>query len=238
VRVGSADERTRRALVVHGGWEGHQPLRSSEAAIRFLRSQQFDVTVSDSLGAYADPAVMHELDLIVQCWSSGVLRPEEEEGLLGAVAEGTGFAGWHGGVIATFRESEAYQYMVGGQFVCHPGGFVDYDVTFPGGASHPITAGLQPFAMHSEQYWCHVDPGNTVLATTVFSGGHGHPETAGITMPVVWTRRHGEGRVFISTLGHFPEELQLPPVHAITFRGLSWAARTAAPSEGSSALWR
>jgi type 1 glutamine amidotransferase len=219
-------ERRPRALVVRGGWEGHQPARSSEAVIPFLRSLDFDVTVSDSLGVYADTTVMGELDLVVQCWSNGVLAPDEQEGLIGAVAAGTGFAGWHGGVIATFRSSDAYHYLVGGQFVCHPGGFVDYDVdivTHPGG--HPVTRGLDSFSITTEQYWCHVDPGNDVLATTRFTGAHGAPETAGVSMPVVWTRRHQLGRVFISTLGHFPEELDLPPVRALTLRGLAWAAR-------------
>jgi type 1 glutamine amidotransferase len=219
---------TRRpqVLVVRGGWEGHQPVRSSEAVIPFLRSLDFDVTISESLSVYADATAMRELDLIVQCWSIGVLKPDEQEGLLATVSGGAGFAGWHGGVIATFRTSDAYHYMVGGQFVCHPGGCVDYDVDIVADqADHPVTRGLDSFSITTEQYWCHVDPGNEVLATTTFTGAHGAPETADISMPVVWTRAHGSGRVFISTLGHFPEELDLPPVRAITLRGLAWAAR-------------
>jgi uncharacterized protein len=202
-------------------------VRSSEAVIPFLGSLGFDVTVCESLDVYADATVMGELDLVVQCWSIGVLTADQQEGLLAAVSAGAGFAGWHGGVIGTFRASDAYHYMVGGQFVCHPGGFVDYDVDLVADhADHPVTRGLESFSITTEQYWCHVDPGNDVLATTTFTGAHGAPETAGVTMPVVWTRRHGQGRVFISTLGHFPEELDLPPVRALTRRGLVWAART------------
>lgn len=212
--------------MVRGGWEGHQPVRSSEVVIPFLRSLDFDVTVSESLRVYADATVMDELDLVVQCWSNGVLTADEQEGLIGAVGGGTGFAGWHGGVIATFREADAYHYMVGGQFVCHPGGFVDYDVDIvTDRGDHPVTRGLDTFSINTEQYWCHVDLGNDVLATTTFTGAHGAPETAGITMPVVWTRQHRKGRVFISTLGHFAEELALPPVRALTLRGVAWAAR-------------
>jgi uncharacterized protein len=207
-------------------------VRSSEAVIPFLRSLAFDVTVSESLGVYADETVMRELDLVVQCWSNGVLTPDQQEGLTGAVSGGTGFAGWHGGVIATFRQAAAYHYMVGAQFVCHPGGFVDYEVDIvadPG--DHPVTRGLKSFSINTEQYWCHVDPGNDVLASTTFTGAHGAPETAGITMPVVWTRQHGQGRVFVSTLGHFPEELDLPPVRALTLRGIAWAARQGSIAE-------
>jgi len=220
-----AGNENRRALVVRGGWEIHQPVRCTELFTGFLRQSGFDVEVSDSLDVYADRDAMSGAHLIVQCWSSGVLAQEQMDGLLTAVSAGTGFAGWHGGVIATFAAAYQYQYMVGGQFVCHPGGFVDYDVSpVASRADSPILAGIEAFSIHSEQYFCHVDPGNDVLATTTFSGAYGAPETAGVVMPVVWTRRHGAGRVFISTLGHFPEDLQQPAVRALTERGLLWAA--------------
>jgi len=215
----------RRAIVVRGGWEIHQPVRCTELFTGFLQQSGFDVAISDSLDVYADRDTMAGAHLIVQCWSSGVLAEKQMDGLLTAVSAGTGFAGWHGGVIATFAGASGYHYMVGGQFICHPGGFVDYDVSpVPSRADSPILAGIERFSIHSEQYFCHVDPGNDVLATTTFSGAHGAPETAGAVMPVVWTRRHGAGRVFISTLGHFPEDLQLPAVRALTERGLLWAA--------------
>jgi type 1 glutamine amidotransferase len=222
------DDATRRAIVVRGGWDIHQPVRCTDLFTGFLRESGFDVVISDTLDVYADPHAMSGTHLIVQCWSSGVLGEEQMAGLLGAVSRGTGFAGWHGGVIATFAEAYDYHYMVGGQFVCHPGGFVDYDVSpVPDRRDAPIMAGIEAFSMHSEQYFCHVDPANDVLATTTFTGAHGAPETAGVVMPVVWTRRHGAGRVFISTLGHFPEELQLPAVRTLTERGLLWAAAPA-----------
>lgn len=215
----------RRAIVVSGGCEIHQPVRCTELFTGFLRQSGFDVAISDSLDVYADRDVMAGVHLIVQCWSSGVLAEDQLQGLLNAVSGGTGFAGWHGGVIATFAAAYDYHYMVGGQFVCHPGGFVDYDVSpVPSRAVSPIMAGIEGFSIHSEQYFCHVDPANDVLATTTFIGAHGAPETAGVVMPVVWTRRHGAGRVFISTLGHRPEDLQQPAVRTLTERGLLWAA--------------
>jgi uncharacterized protein len=213
----------RKAIVVRGGWEIHQPVRCTELFTGFLRQSGFDLVISDSLDIYADRDAMAGAHLIVQCWSSGVLDAEQSAGLLAAVSAGTGFAGWHGGVVATFAGAYDYQYMVGGQFVCHPGGFVDYDVSIVPGDS-PITTCVEGFSIHSEQYFCHVDPANTVLATTTFTGAHGAPESAGVVMPVLWTRRHGSGRVFISTLGHFPEDLEIPVVRSLTERGMLWAA--------------
>ncbi len=217
----------RRVLVVRGGWEGHQPEACTELFTGFLRGQGCDVVVAETLDAYLDRHLLDATDLIVQCWTEGRLTQEQCDGLLSAVAAGTGFAGWHGGVVATFRESTAYRYMVGGQFLCHPGGFVDHAVDIaPDRRDHDIVRGLSTFAVHTEQYFCHVDPGNDVLATTTFTGAHGAPETAGVVMPVVWTRSYGAGRVFVSTLGHAPEDLQLEPVRRLTERGLLWAGRS------------
>ncbi|MDI6102702.1 ThuA domain-containing protein [Actinoplanes sp. NEAU-A12] len=112
--------------------------------------------------------------------------------------------------------------MVGGRFLCHPGGFVDHDIDIV--ADHPVVHGVESFRVHTEQYFCHTDPTLDVLATTTFTGDHGAPETAGAVMPVVWLRRFGLGRVFVSTLGHSPADLSLPPVATITERGLLWAA--------------
>jgi hypothetical protein len=213
-------------VIVRGGWDIHQPERCTDLFTPFLRHSGFAVVVSDSLDVYSDPGVMGTADLLVQCWTGGVLSDEQASGLLGAVSAGSGFAGWHGGVLATFPETELYRYMVGGQFVCHPGDFVDYDVAVVADREdEPIVSGIGSFPLHTEQYFCHVDPGNTVLATTTFTGAHGAPETAGVVMPVVWTRHHGQGRVFVSTIGHFPEDLELPPVRTLTERGLLWAAR-------------
>ena len=67
----------------------------------------------------------------------------------------------------SYREAVDYQFIVGGQWVSHPGGYNDYEVNI---ASHedPITSGLSDFSMHTEQYYMHVDPSNEVLATTTF----------------------------------------------------------------------
>ncbi|GIF14202.1 ThuA domain-containing protein [Actinoplanes teichomyceticus] len=208
-----------RALIVRGGWDGHEPVACTELFRPFLREHGFTVRVADSLDVYTGP---DEPDLIVQCWTGARFTEEQEAGLVERVRAGAGFAGWHGGIVATGYEAPRYQYMVGGRFVCHPGDFVDYTVDITG--EHPVTAGLDSFAVHTEQYFCHLDPTLDVLATTTFTGAHGAPETAGAVMPVVWTRRFGAGRVFVSTLGHSVADLRVPQTRTITERGLLWAA--------------
>ena len=166
---------------------------------------------------------MASLDLVVQAWTMGKITNDQLKGLQQTVAAGTGFAGWHGGMGDSFRESTDYQYMVVGKWVAHPGGVIDYTVQITDHMD-PITAGLNDFAMHSEQYYMHVDPSNTVLATTTFSGAH-VGWIAGTVMPVVWKRRWGAGKVFHATLGHVATDFDVPEARTSVERGLLWATR-------------
>ncbi|MBA3336655.1 MAG: ThuA domain-containing protein, partial [Chloroflexia bacterium] len=150
--------------------------------------------------------------------------PEELASLLAAVRGGVGLGGWHGGMADAFRYETDYQFMVGGQWVAHPGEILDYTVQITA-PDDPITAGLGDFAMRSEQYYLQVDPSNEVLATTTFRGEE-FPWVAGTVMPVVWKRHYGAGRVFYCALGHQAHDFDVPEARLIVERGLLWAATT------------
>jgi type 1 glutamine amidotransferase len=213
------------ALMVWGGWEGHQPKLCVDIFAPFLREQGYEVEISDTLDAYLDAEKLSRLSLIVPIWTMGTIAREQEQGLLRAIASGVGVAGWHGTMGDSFRNNTEYQFMVGGQWVAHPGNIIDYTVNI---VRHddPIMAGLSDFNMHSEQYYMHVDPSNEVLATTTFSGEHGGaPWIAGTVMPVVWKRRWGQGRVFYSSLGHVASDFDVHEARTIMQRGMLWAAR-------------
>ena len=215
----------RSALMVWGGWDGHEPKQCVEIFAPWLRQQGFEVTVSDTLDAYLDEKLMRSLSLIVPVWTGGEIKPEQERALLGAVRGGVGLGGWHGGMCDSFRNNTDYQFMTGGQWVAHPGGVVDYEVNIIR-PDDPIVRGLKDFKMRSEQYYMHVDPSNEVLATTTFSGEHeGADWIKGTVMPVVWKRRYGAGRVFFSSLGHIAVDFDVPETRTIVQRGLLWAAR-------------
>jgi hypothetical protein len=85
------------ALIVWGGWEGHEPKKCVDVFIPFLRERGFQVEVSNTLDAYLDEAMMKSRSLIVQAWTMGTITQEQEAGLLRAVRGGVGIAGWHGG---------------------------------------------------------------------------------------------------------------------------------------------
>ena len=208
------------ALIVWGGWDGHQPEAFAEICAQLLRDEGMDVEIASSLDAVRADALAR-LSLVVPIWTMGSIPGDRLTALLEAIRDGVGIAGFHGGMGDAFRDAADYQFMVGGQFVAHPDGIKDYVVNL---VDDPLTAGLDDFRLHSEQYYMHVDPSNHVLATTTFA-----PDTApwvtGTVMPVAWTRRWGDGRVFYSSLGHAPEELDVPEARELLRRGMVWAAR-------------
>jgi type 1 glutamine amidotransferase len=212
------------ALFVWGGWEGHEPKQCVDIFAPILCEQGYTVEISDTLDIYLDAVKLHSLSLIVQVWTMGVITLEQENGLREAVESGVGFAGWHGGMADAFRNSPNYQFMVGGQWVAHPGNIVDYAVNITD-HTDPITEGLNDFRMRSEQYYMHCDPSNQVLATTTFSGDHGMPWIAGTVMPVVWKRQYGAGRVSYCSLGHVASDFDVPEARELVRRGMLWASR-------------
>lgn len=215
---------TRRALVVRGGWDGHQPVAITDLFLPFLKEQGFSVETAEDLAVYEDAELLTATDLVVQCWTMGTITREQTAGLSAAVRAGTGLAGWHGGIVDSFRGELDYQRLTGGQFLMHPPGYHDHTVRLlPEHASHPVIAGLQDFTVHTEQYWMSTDPLVEVLATTTFPAGEIHDRPA--VMPAVWTRTWGRGRVFVSTIGHKPDDFDVPEVRTLTERGLLWASR-------------
>lgn len=211
------------ALMVWGGWDGHEPKACVDVFVPLLEAEGFRVEVSETLDAYLDAEKMNALSLVVQCWTMGVITSEQEKGLLEAVRGGVGMAGWHGGMCDAFRNNTDYQWMTGGNWVSHPGGQHEYTVNITN-HTDPITSGIADFRMNSEQYYLHVDPSNEVLAATTFDGVDA-PWTAGCVMPVVWKRAWGAGRVFYSSLGHDAKDFDVPECREIMRRGMLWAAR-------------
>ncbi len=212
----------KKALIVWGGWEGHTPKACAQIVASMLVDEGFDVDVSASTSSFADPN-LDQLSLIVPIITQSTIEAAEVDNLTAAVRSGVGLAGFHGGMGDSFRDAVDYQFMVGGQWVAHPGDIIDYRINI---VEHddPITAGIDDFDYHSEQYYMHVDPANQVLATTTFNGEHAS-WTKDVVMPVVWKRYHGAGRVFYSALGHTADEFSVPQMQTLFKRGMMWAAR-------------
>lgn len=196
------------ALVVRGGWTGHSPVEATDRYAAELAARGYRVTTSETLDSYLDADLMAGTDLVVQCWTMGTITPDQLAGLSAAVRAGTGLAGWHGGIVDSFRDATDYQRMIGGQFVYHPAEFVEY----------AVHAGGSTYTVHTEQYYVHTDPAIEVLATTDFVED-------GTTLPVTWTKKWGDGKVFVTTVGHKLDDFDVPEVDRTIVEGLVWATR-------------
>lgn len=174
----------------------------------------------------------------MQCMTMSTIERDEFNGLRTAVENGTGLAGWHGGIADSYRNTSDYLHLIGGQFACHPGkhpdertgaqadNYVPYTVNMlPAAADHPITRGLSDFDLVTEQYWVLADDYIDVLATTTQKVRPWDPWNREVTSPAVWTRQWGQGRIFVCTPGHNLKVLEDANVNTLIERGLLWASR-------------
>ena len=216
-----------KALIVWGGWDGHEPKPVAEVLGEQLSAKGFEVELSDTLDAFKDAEKLLSLNLIVPVWTMGKITGDQLNPVAAAVKAGVGIGGCHGGMCDSFREATEWQFITGGQWVSHPGNSgVTYTVKVTQ-SDHFIMQGTSDFQVTSEQYYLHTDPANKVLATTRFPspGADGPHATNGeVDMPVVWTKRYGQGRVFYSSIGHNAATVREPDPLRILVRGLLWAA--------------
>lgn len=217
----------KRALVVYGGWDGHQPVEVSELFRDMLTEESFEVEMSDDLSIFTSMD-LDRFDLIVPHWTMGQITHEQCQAVCLAVADsGVGLAGCHGGMGDSFRENTEWQFMVGGQFVSHPGNDGTPYVVHITDKDHEITRDIEDFEVASEQYYLHVDPGIHVLADCGFPNPAADgPHVANpCRMPTIWTKSFGKGKIFYNALGHQRNILEIPVVREIMRRGFHWAAR-------------
>ncbi|MBP1969317.1 type 1 glutamine amidotransferase [Virgibacillus natechei] len=215
----------KKALIFQGGWEGHEPEEVAHILAGILQKENFDVKVTDTLTTLEEDD-LNAYDLIVPNWTQGTITKEQLQPLIDAVANGSGLAGLHGGLGDSFRWETDYQFMVGGQWVAHPGDDgITYNVHIHD-PDHPLTEGMEDFTVVSEQYYMHVDPVVKVHATTKFPVADGdHQPNGEVDMPVVWTKKWGKGNVYYCSLGHVADIVRMPEVIELLRKGFVWASR-------------
>ncbi|MCU0901120.1 MAG: ThuA domain-containing protein [Cypionkella sp.] len=214
-----------RALITWGGWDGHQPDLVAALFAGWLRDAGMEVEITDSLSCFDDPARLADLSLIVPVWTMSEIGKAQAETAAAAVASGVGLAGCHGGMCDAFRTNVTWQFMTGAQWVAHPGNDgVRYGVRMV--SDDPLVAGIGDFEVETEQYYLHIDPAVKVHAVCDFPLVDGpHAPNGPVQMPVVFTKRWGQGRVYYNALGHQAAVIDHGPAAELMRRGLLWAAR-------------
>jgi type 1 glutamine amidotransferase len=217
----------RKALILCGGWDGHEPKLVTERFKKFLESEDFEVAVEEKLEILQNLDRLKELALFIPVWTmckEDLPKPYFEP-VAEAIGSGVGLAGCHGGMCDAFRNNVLWQFITGANWVAHPGcDGVLHRINIKS-KSNPITDGIKDFDVSSEQYYLHTDAANEVLATTRFPTVKWYHSANGeVDVPQVWTRKWGYGRVFYNALGHHNDVFDVPEAWELMKRGLLWAA--------------
>ena len=216
----------KKALIIQGGWDGHQPILVSKRFAGYLNEEGFDVEISDTLDVLADRENLFAIDLLVSCWTMGEINHDYVQNISAALATGVGMAGCHGGMCDSFRNDTQWQFITGGQWVSHPGGDgILQDINICHGSS-PIIEGINDFKVATEHYYLHIDPAVEVLATTPFPHPdvpYYHISNKPVAMPVAWTKYWGNGRIFYTALGHQDNVFDVPEAGKLMKNGMLWA---------------
>jgi uncharacterized protein len=176
------------------------------------KTERFEVTrVHEDLdGLLAERIAPY--DLVVFYWTIGEIKEAQKRGLMNHIAAGKGFVTFHSGADS-FRGDPDYQAFVGGHFIGHPH-YRPYQVSITP-VDSPITKGIEEFMITDEQYILDYSSQMKVLANALHKGA---------TMPVMWTKDWGKGRIFYSALGHDPKACKQEMFQRTLLRGALWAA--------------
>lgn len=215
----------RRALIVRGGWDGHQPVEVSLVFEKLLKGEGFEVDIFEDLNIFESLDSIMRYSLIIPVYTMSEIKEEYVQNICMAVESGIGLAGCHGGMCDSFRNSTKWQFLTGSQWVEHPGNDgVEYEVNIAGASSSPIVEGIKDFKVKTEHYYLHIDPAVNVLATTSFPLIPGpHSTNGSVLMPVAYTKKWGEGRIFYTSLGHHADVFDAPEAAELMKRGFLWA---------------
>ena len=76
----------REALIVWGGWQGHEPEAGVRIISEMLKEEGFDVHVENSTAAFADPS-LSRMSLIVPIYTMSKIEKDEVANLSRAVRD-------------------------------------------------------------------------------------------------------------------------------------------------------
>ena len=145
------DITTNKALIVWGGWDGHQPAEVAALCARILAEEGFEVEVSQTLETLADREKLKSLKLLVPVWTMGRITDDQCNAVQEAVRDGMGLAGCHGGMCDAFRENTDWQFMTGGQWVAQPGNDGTRHTVRIANTESSLTRGIADFEVSTEQ---------------------------------------------------------------------------------------
>lgn len=199
----------------HGPDEHDYPLQKERWAKLLSMADQIEIT---QVSQWPSQEQFNEADVILFYWNYPEFNEENGKQLDAFLQKGGGLVYLHYAVDAT-ENPEALANRIGlawkggGSKFRH--GQVELDFK---DNQHPITKGFEKAVFHDETYWQLVKGTKkiNVLATA---------KEEGIDVPILWTASAGEGRIFVSILGHYNWTFDDPLFRILLLRGIAWTGK-------------
>lgn len=218
-------------LVISGGRHPYE--ESTPVLEKLLTDAGHAVKVTEDASVLADAAALGGYDaLVFNTMRAGddAMTRAEQAGMTQFIQSGKGFVCIHIAGCASEDWPEYYDITGGGWRLTdsyHPP-YGCFEVKVSDAAS-PGAAGISDFATNDELYMgIAYREGNDVFITGDADDGthmwRGEPTfMPGGTFPLGWTRRYGDGKVFVTLLGHNGLSFQTPEFQRIVLNGVDWA---------------
>jgi uncharacterized protein len=186
----------------------------------------FDVLFLNNATLRAAPADPTSEDQVAATRTQRVEAPvtvEQQRAISEFVRSGKGFASAHSGVDAFYGWDEYREMVGGGLFQSHPWTQeVQINVE---DRENPAVSHFGPsFRIHDEIYVLDANPRSSsrvLLSLDMPSTG---ADDQAQDHPISWIRRHGDGRVFVTVLGHFGDVWKRADFQEHVLQGLRIAA--------------
>ncbi|HVR74961.1 MAG TPA: ThuA domain-containing protein [Planctomycetota bacterium] len=232
--------RAKRVLIVTGSDVPAHDWRATTPVTRRIleEAKKLEVFVSEDTGVLESSA-LSRYDLIVLNYRNDASREKLSEAarknLAAFVSGGKGLAAIHFAVAAESDWAE-FQKLVGRTWVGKRSGEKAVKASGHGKRGpfkvivtkkdHPITRGIQDFEADDELYAQLAGDGPIEVLATAHSADFSKRDE-----PMAWTLRYGEGRVFVTVLGHDVPARESEGFRKLLSQGCEWAAG-AAPTPG------
>jgi type 1 glutamine amidotransferase len=183
------------------------------------RSSRYDV-VQLSGAAKLTSRRLRRADAVVFANTSGELPLPDRRALLRFVRRGGAFIGAHS-ASDTLHSWPGYTRLLGGEFVRH--GAVEPGRLIVSGRRHAVTRGLPGSFDLTDEFYEFAAPVPARTRVLVRLDPESVPDEIGQTLPLVWARRYGRGRVFYNALGHRTETWRDRNFRRLLTRGVAWS---------------
>ena len=231
-----------QALIVTGQNTASHDWHGTTPALRKMLedSGRFEVRVTEEFRG-AGPETLAPYDVVILSYYDA-RKPElrwgerAENALLNYARSGKGIVVYHF-ATAAFDGWTEYEKLCGGNWrpnFGHHSARHDYTVTIRD-SDHPVTRGMKAtFPQANDELYANLkwqpEGAFHVLATawddhSLYKPGEKQPIPGnGIDQPMLWTVKYGNGRVFVTAMGHDADAMKLAGFFATFTRGAEWAA--------------